>query len=232
MRIKLTVGFFFNSLFIFQMAFRPFSGLSGSPTTLDVAPNARNAGGFSVGANLRTSVSPWVRFTWKINSISEIFNAESSSDLIRPAAKDESDKVLDVIMHSLSMDSAWNDSMMKVDQYLRDAVSRIFDQEEPLCLVIAKGNRFIAASLLDAAADVPSQLLSGPVVLVEYRNRGIGSRLLHASLLALKDRGLTSICGVTRINTIASRYVYPKFGGVAESIQLPATIATSLEAKA
>jgi len=214
------------------MAFRPFTGSSGSQTTQSISPDARNAGGFSVGANLRSSVSPWVRFTWQTKSIPETLNAESFSDFIRPAAKDESGKVLDVIMHSLSMDSAWNDSMMKVDQYLRDAVSRIFEQEEPLCLVISKGNRFIAASLLDAASDVPNQLLSGPVVLVEYRNRGIGSRLLHASLLALKERGLASIGGVTRINTIASRYVYPKFEGVVESFKDPASIATSSEAKA
>jgi ribosomal protein S18 acetylase RimI-like enzyme len=124
-------------------------------------------------------------------------------------------------MHSLSMDPAWNDSVMKVDLYLREAVSRIFSQEEPLCLVMPKGNRFVAASLLDPSAEDFGHLVSGPAVLVEYRNRGIGSRLLHASLLALKERGLDVASGVTRVNTIASRYVYPKYGGVAESIQLP-----------
>jgi ribosomal protein S18 acetylase RimI-like enzyme len=53
---------------------------------------------------------------------------------------------------------------------------------------------------------------------MEYRNRGIGSRLLHASLEALGGRGVSVASGVTRAKTVAARHVYPKFGGVAESI--------------
>jgi ribosomal protein S18 acetylase RimI-like enzyme len=121
---------------------------------------------------------------------------------------------------------------VKTEQYLKEAVSRLFNQEELLCLVIPKGNRLIAASLLDPAVDTLTHLVSGPAVLVEYRNRGIGSRLLHASLAALRSSGLSSVKGITRANSVASRYVYSKFGGSGEEFQLSPQNEGIQEAKA
>ena len=96
-----------------------------------------------------------------------------------------------------------------------------------LCLVMPKGSRLIAASLLDPSPEASSHLVSGPAVLMEYRNRGIGSRLLHASLEALRGNGITVASGITRAKTMAARHVYPKFGGVAESV----TFSKPVEAK-
>ena len=184
------------------------------------------------GISVRSPVSPWVRFSWQTASVPEI-QPGSSHDIIRPATKDESQKVIDVILQSLSMDSSWNASLVKkVEQYLADAVTRLLARDEPLCLVIPKGNRLIAASLLDPSAGAESQLISGPAVLVEYQNRGIGARLLHASLAFLGDRGFATVSGVTRANSVAAKYVYPKFGGLGESLQLPSLIEICPEAKA
>lgn len=191
-----------------------------------MSPDAAVSG----GVLLRSATSPWVRFTWQTASVPD-FLPQVSSNVIRPATKQESQKVIEVILNSLSMDSAWNGSFVMVEQYLKDAVSRLFNQDEPLCFVIPKGNRFIAASLIDPVADASSQLLSGPVVLAEYSNRGLGSQLLHASLVALRDRGLSSVSGVTRANTIGARHVYAKFGGIGESIQSPSPTEASQEAK-
>jgi len=105
------------------------------------------------------------------------------------------------------MDSAWNDSFAQVERYLTEAVARIFNATEPLCLVIPKGNRMIAASLLDPDPAAPIHLVSGPSVLMEYRNRGIGSRLLHASLTALAEAGVSEPIGITRGKTVAARHV-------------------------
>lgn len=115
------------------------------------------------------------------------------------------------------MDSGWNDSFAMVERRLKSEVARIFNEEDPLCLVIPKGTRLIAASLLDPSPEVANHLVSGPSVLMEYRNRGIGSRLLHASLEALGGRGITVASAITRAKTVASRHVYPKFGGVSVS---------------
>jgi len=163
------------------------------------------------------STTPWIRFSWQTASLGSV---PAGGDLIRPATREEGEDVLRVLLLALSMDAAWNDSFMRAEHHLREAVARLFNAEDPLCLVIPKGNRLIAASLLEPAAEAPSHLVSGPAVLMEYRNRGIGSHLLHASLSELRDRGLTTATGITRDKTIAARHVYPKFGGKAESVLL------------
>ncbi len=182
------------------------------------------------GVQLRFANSPWIRFTWQLAGVPDFTNTDSTV-LIRPATQDEVQKVSEVILNSLSLDSAWNGSFVKVEQYLKDAVVRLFHREEPLCLVIPKGNRLIAASLMDPNPEVSSHLLSGPAVLPEYRNRGIGSQLLQASLLALRERGLATASGITRANTTGARHVYTKFNGVGESIQLPPPPEDSEEAR-
>ena len=179
---------------------------------------------------LRSATSPWVRFTWKTDRVPDFVPA-ISSDLIRPATKEESAKVIELILNSLALDTSWNGSFVKVEQYLSEAVGRLFNQDEPLCFVMPKGNRLVAASLLDPSSEAPSQLLSGPAVLAEYRNRGIGTRLLHASLAALRDRGLFSVSGVTRAGTVGARHVYTKFGGMCEFVQFPSRSEVPQEAK-
>jgi len=161
--------------------------------------------------------SPWLRFVWNASLLGA---APAGSDLIRRATREEGEEVLRVLLLSLSMDSAWNDSFAQAERYLSEAVARIFNANEPLCLVIPKGNRMIAASLLDPLPESPSQLVSGPSVLMEYRNRGIGSRLLHASLATLVEEGVTNPAGITRDKTVSAKHVYPKFGGTFERVVL------------
>ncbi len=204
------------------MAFRSFSNFNPPFRPMHcMSPDAIISGNLSGGLSLRNPSSPWVRFIWQTSGLPESLPKLDSVDLIRTATREESGKVLEVIMHSLSMDSLWNNSKSKVEKYLENSVERLFSQDDPLCLVVPKGNRLIAVSLLDPAIDALSHLLSGPIVLVEYHNRGIGSRLLQASLATLRDRGHLTVTGVTRVNTPASRYLYPKFGGLGETIPFP-----------
>ncbi len=167
-------------------------------------------------ASAGRDTSPWLRFTWACDKVPAV---PVVGDLIRPASREEAEQVVKVILLSFSMDSTWNDSLSKVEEYITASVARLFNEEDPLCLVIPKGNRIIAASLLDPESGAVSSLVSGPSVLMEYRNRGIGSRLLHASLAALRDRGLSSATGITRTRTTAALHVYPKFGGIGEAVQ-------------
>jgi predicted N-acetyltransferase YhbS len=217
----------------FLMAFRSFSDSNFLFRPMHcMSPDSITSGNTSGGVSLRNTSLPWMRFTWQTSELPGPLSKIETSDLIRTATREESGKVLEVIMHSLSMDSLWNDSKSKVEQYLKNAVERLFSQDDPLCLVIPKGNRLIAISLLDPAMDALSHLLSGPIILVEYHNRGIGSRLLEASLAALRDRGHAKVTGLTRVNTLASRYLYPKFGGLGETISFPLHGETSHKAKA
>ena len=181
---------------------------------------------------IRRHDSPWRRFSWSLASILSIGPTFQSGDVIRFARREEGEEVLQTILLSLSMDSAWNDSFAMAEHYLTTAVGRLFNEQEPLCLVIQKGNRLIAASLLDPDPESAQQLVSGPMVTMEYRNRGIGSRLLHASLAALQERGLATASGITRERTVAARHVYAKFGSASESFSFPALLEGGREAKA
>lgn len=162
--------------------------------------------------------SSWIGYTWQTADLPAL-DAGNPGDIIRPAVREEAEEVLQVLISSISMESGWNNALAGVDSFLRGAIARLFNEGDPLCLVIAKGRRFVAASLLDPDPSAPFHLVSGPSVLMEYRNRGIGTRLLHASLCALRDRGISTVNGITRANTASCRYVYPKFHGVAEVLQ-------------
>jgi len=215
------------------MVSRTSSGPSGIPalprSPILASPDAALAGGLQ-SSPLARRPSTWMRFNWQTGNLST-FALIPATDLIRPATHEEAEQVLQVLLLSLAMDSGWNDSVAKVEEYLKNSVKRLFNADEPLCLVIPKGNRLIAASLLDPDAGSPCQLVSGPSVLMEYRNRGIGSRLLHESLLALRDRGLSSVSGFTKPNSVASRHVYPKFGGIGETCEFSLVTALQREAK-
>jgi len=159
--------------------------------------------------------SHWRRFIWSLGPIFPDVISRST-DVIRPARREEGEEVLRTVLLSLTMDSSWNDSYALAERYLTSAVGRLFNEGDPLCLVIQKGNRLIAASLLDPDPVSANHLVGGPAVTMEYRNRGIGSQLLRESLAALRDRGLSTATGVTRDKTVAARHVYTKFGSLSE----------------
>jgi GNAT superfamily N-acetyltransferase len=207
----------------FLMAFQTASSSAIPRLPVTLSSDSAGAGG-SFGTRLSKDSSRWSRFSWKTDSLGAPQVPASGADLIRRATREEGEDVLHVILLSLAMDSGWNDSLQLVEEYAKASVARIFNAEEPLCLVIPKGNRLIAASLLDPTVEALNHLVSGPSVLMEYRNRGIGSRLLHASLSELRERGITSALGVTRDKTIAARYVYPKFGSVAAPVEFSALL--------
>ena len=52
--------------------------------------------------------------------------------------------------------------------------------------------------------DAETHLLSGPCVSMEYRNRGIGTALLYATLDHLKQAGLERAHGITKFNVTCS----------------------------
>ena len=83
-------------------------------------------------------------------------------------------------------------------------------------VVLTHGQRIIGASLLNPEIDAENHLLSGPCVLAEYRSRGLGTALLHHSLLLLKTHGLKRVHGVCKEMATTSKFVYPKFGSTVE----------------
>jgi len=97
-----------------------------------------------------------------------------------------------------------------MERFVDDAFDK--GREMPSCVVAQHGSRIIGVSVLDADPDSLNHLSSGPVILHEYRNRGLGSALLAASLNFLRQEGLSKVRGVTRANSTAARFIYSKFG--------------------
>ena len=100
---------------------------------------------------------------------------------------------------------------------LHDAISGMqldlaFQRESFPAIVITHGPRIIATSVLNSDPDADSNLISGPCVLSEYCNRGLGTALLHASLKQLGEAGLLQVAAITKENSTSCKFLYPKFG--------------------
>jgi predicted N-acetyltransferase YhbS len=139
--------------------------------------------------------------------------------LIRNAAPGEEEAVLQVALLALAMNTGWHDVTHEAREVIEAGVKRAFLSEKgPSSLVATHGHRIVAISILDDNPETENHLVSGPWVLSEYRNRGLGTALLWASLQQLADRGISSVFGRTRENSITAQFVYPKFGGVIDNI--------------
>lgn len=119
-----------------------------------------------------------------------------------------------VIRTAFSMDPAWGDISRLLNESMERFVEQAFakGRETPSCVVAQHGPRIIGVSVIDAHLDSPNHLPSGPMILHEYRNRGLGTALLAASLEFLRTNGVSKARGVTRANSTAARFIYTKFG--------------------
>ena len=164
----------------------------------------------------------WSRFSWSADTLGEQLPGKSSVNcMIRPAAKRDLDAVQSVIENSFTLDTDWAETYKRFRTSLADLVTLAFEEPNVGCLVLAHGSRIIGASVysLDPAAE--NHLTSGPCILLEYRNRGLGSETLWRTLQEMRHAGLKTMHGVTRKTVPAAKFVYSKFGGISEPFELP-----------
>ena len=168
----------------------------------------------------------WICFEWKTGDLPR--NAVPSAPFqIRAAQKSELEAVAKTIRSAFAMDSVWGDVSKPLAAKLELDIEAAFELSEPSCVVLVHGTRIIGASLMDPNPDAANHFSSGPCVLYEYRNRGLASQLLAASLAFLHDGGVAVARGLTRHNSLSARFIYPKFGGVphpfsGDPLKLPA----------
>lgn len=160
----------------------------------------------------------WLCFEWKTDALPKTAPAVDPL-VLRPALPDDEQAVSKALKSAFSMDSIWGDVAKPLDERLSAAVEAQFSKPDPSCVVLVHGARVIGTSLLDVEKDATNHLLSGPCVLHEYRNRGLASCLLYASLEFLATNGVAVARGLTRANSITARFVYPKFGGASRAFQ-------------
>jgi predicted N-acetyltransferase YhbS len=169
----------------------------------------------------------WKRFTWQIKLLPPLEEKLPSRFITRPATREEAKAVVHVVMTAFSLDSTWSDTLNLFRDRLEMQLDLAFQRETFPALVITHGPRIIAASVLSTEMEADSNLVSGPCVLTEYCNRGLGSSLLHASLKQLSEAGLERAAGITKENSTACKFLYPKFGSVGVSCEFaPALAAT------
>lgn len=169
----------------------------------------------------------WKRFTWQLLKLPPLEEKLPPQYVFRPATREEAKEVNHVIFTAFSLDTAWSDTLKIFRERLEMQIDLAFARESTPGLVVTHGPRVIAASVFNTDPESESNLVSGPCVLSEYGNRGLGTALLHHTLRHLRSAGLESAAGVTKENTAACKFVYPKFGSVSESYEFTPEMAES-----
>ncbi|HEV7403330.1 MAG TPA: GNAT family N-acetyltransferase [Chthoniobacteraceae bacterium] len=158
----------------------------------------------------------WKRFTWELQNVPQRGSGSLPSFQIKAAAKEDERIASEVIMNALTLDYGWGDNFRSFRQMLEAQLEAAFERPTVPVMTVRHGQRIIAASVLNMEADAETHLLSGPCVLAEYRNRGIGSALLQESLQMLAAAGLTRAHGICLDRSSAEKFLYRKFGSVSE----------------
>ena len=167
----------------------------------------------------------WRRFTWDLTKLPPLDNRLPDHYHLRAASKEEEKTVHRVIFGAFSLDASWSDALKSFHHRLEAQLEAAFAKENVPALVLCHGQRIIAASALTALPEADWHLLSGPCVLMEYRNRGLGSVLLHYSLKQLQNSGLDRACGISKDNVVAGKFIYPKFGATSEAYEFEPALA-------
>lgn len=158
-----------------------------------------------------------MRFTWDLSKLPAAKSELESHYHIRTATSDDENAVRSVISSAFSLDMDWSDMLKSLRDHFEAQIDKVFTEKEAPCVVVLHGSRIIGASAYDLNKDAENHLLSGPCVLSEYRNRGIGTLLLQRSLQALREGGLDKAYGVTKYNVPAAKFIYPKFNSTSTS---------------
>jgi ribosomal protein S18 acetylase RimI-like enzyme len=158
-------------------------------------------------------LSVWVQFTWNLKTLTPDVPKIDPRYVVEAATLEDKNLLLAAVTRSMSMEPAWSDDLAARVKLAEEIVQTALPAGEVTFVAIKHGQRIIGASAIRDAGDKVSNLPLGVCVLNEYRNRGLGTYLLHESLRRLKERGLEMARHVTRKGITADRFLYPKYGG-------------------
>lgn len=166
-----------------------------------------------------------VRFTWDLTKLSSVALDLPQHYQIGPATPEDEKELRKVLSSSFLLDPAWSPAIGEVMHTVQSWLDRALASEDNTCLVLRHGLRIIGASALALDPDADNHLVPGPCILIEYRNRGFGTRLLEKSLRLLKDAGLSRAIGIARELAPVTKFLYPKFNGVVTPMPTAALLA-------
>jgi hypothetical protein len=105
---------------------------------------------------------PWTQFVWNLDFLPESFSKLPQPLALREASKADFPGIQEVVRLSFSFDVAWSGSYRYWQDNLSRRITRCASKSSVPGLVIAHGNRIIAASVLDSDADSDHHLVTGP----------------------------------------------------------------------
>jgi hypothetical protein len=167
----------------------------------------------------------WVRFTWDLKKLPPLTAELPEHYHIGPATDDDERALRKVFSSSFMLDPIWNPAIGPIMQIVDDWLDQAIGADLSMCLVLRHGQRIIGASILSFDPGATNHLAPGPSILMEYRSRGLGTSLFERSLHTLREAGLVRASGIARENAPVARFLYPKFGGVTEPLDLTALLA-------
>ncbi len=167
----------------------------------------------------------WTRFTWELAQLPPLETLLPECYHVRVAERGEEKAVTTVILNAFAQDSAWSDVLPDFRARLQLQIDQLFERDEVPAMVVCHGQRIIGASALSIAQESENHLPSGPCVLMEYCNRGLGTALLYYSLKQLQLTGMKWAHGITKDNVVASKFIYPKFGSVSHAYEFEPSMA-------
>jgi hypothetical protein len=167
----------------------------------------------------------WIRFTWDLTKLPVSDAALPQHYAIAPAGAEDEQGLRKVFSSSFLLDPTWSPAIGEVMQTIQARLDVALVSDKFICLALRHGTRIIGATVLALDENTEDQLAPGPSILMEYRNRGLGTCLLQRSLLALRESGLTRASGITLNYAPVAKFLYPKFGGVVVRAESAALLA-------
>jgi ribosomal protein S18 acetylase RimI-like enzyme len=164
----------------------------------------------------------WIRFTWDLEKLPSYTPKLKTTMRLVETGDEELPRIWEAVSRSYSSDLGWNIGLAKRLEYLDEKIHKGADDKALAFIVLEDGPRVVGASVLvPKPEESEPHFLSGVCVVNEYRCRGYGTALLHASLKLLADRGQKQVRVVTKSRTAAEKHLYPKFGSVREVCPQP-----------
>lgn len=152
----------------------------------------------------------WIQFTWDLAALPPMETNLPEHYAIDPVTQEDEMEVRKVISSSFTLDPAWNPALKDIVGTIDSWINQAWEPET-VCLALRHGLRIIGAAVLRLEPEATNHFSPGPCVLMEYRNRGFGARLLEQSLRTLREAGLSRGRAIAKENSPVTKFLYPKF---------------------
>ena len=153
----------------------------------------------------------WIQFTWDLSALPQAEPELPEHYQISVATAEDAKKLRKVISSSFTLDPTWNPTMKEVTQTIDGWLDEATDAKTTVHLALRHGARIIGAAVVSVDPAAENHLSPGPCILMEYRNRGFGTRLLERSLAVVRDGGLPRAHAIAKENSPVAKFLYTKF---------------------